>query len=166
MPRKRRRPPPTRLFYAPPPSLREQWPAAFFAIMTLVLTYTTIVRGKGGMALIVGLVMLAAGIFVAWRRRWPWLGAALRADADGLVVNPEGRRAVALAWRDVVGMIDDPSDHSIVFEPRDPAGRVRHLLVMRRGPAVPRNVRTRDGVYFVEVIEDYWEPPEDSESAA
>jgi hypothetical protein len=83
----------------------------------------------------------------------------LRADAAGLVVNPDSARPAALPWCDVIGMIDDPSDHSIVFDPRDPADRVRHLLVMRRGPAVPRDIRTRDGVYFVDVIEDYWRMP-------
>jgi hypothetical protein len=161
MPGKRRRstPPPERLFYAPPPRWRAQWPVAFFAVVAILLGRAALSEARYAAPFAATSLLLAAGIYVNWRRRWPWLGPALRADAAGLVVNPDSARPAALPWCDVIGMIDDPSDHSIVFVPRDPADRVRHLLVMRRGPAVPRDIRTRDGVYFVDVIEDYWRMP-------
>ncbi|HYD25337.1 MAG TPA: hypothetical protein VEB68_11110 [Croceibacterium sp.] len=154
------RTPPTRSFRSRP-GWKEVVLSVFFIPLAAILWVDVVVdSGREGLPVALATTAMAGlGLLVVWRRRLPWHGPALVADAEGAWFWPERPRRLFMPWADVASVGWDPSDRSLVFHPVVPGTYdQRHLIWLRRPPAVPSDIRTEDGTYFGAVLEDYLPP--------
>ena len=132
------------------PGLRELAPVVFLGAMLAILLWQAFVNGadisRWGLAGLTALV--AAGIFAACHLRFPG-SPVLRVYAEGLQYARSGRTAEML-WSDLVAIEGEYTRK----ERRFISGRGGRPII------VHQNMVARDGRYFLELIEDYWEAPE------
>ncbi len=151
-----------RRFYSRP-TLKSALLSFFFVPIAGVLAIQAVREpDAGSISVLAASTLLAiASLWIVWRRSLPWLGPALVVDAGGLWFWPESKNAVFMPWADLGTIGSDPSDGSLLFHPRDPARYERpYLIWLRRPPYVPDDIRTADGEYFMNVVDEYWSGPD------
>jgi hypothetical protein len=141
-----------REFRPAPPGWRDIAPVAFLGLLLLILIVQTLRErispspvGLTGTALLV-----AGGCWLLLRLRFPG-SPRLRVDGEGMSYTRSGR-ARGLRWNDVVAIFVDHTRSEMRFIP----GAGGAPIVMHR------DMVASDGQRFDMLIEDYWQPPEDS----
>ena len=137
------------------------------ALSSLFLAAIALVLGLGALrhpgaetlpVFLASALLAGAGLWVTFRGALPWSGPALVASDEGLRFWPRRRTSVFMPWDHLRSIGSDMSDNSLVFHPIEPARYERpYLIWLKRPPYVPQAIRTRDGGYFLGVVDQYWE---------